>query len=102
LQRPSPRRSRFLDARLSHDGVRHWLQRQRIFGAIEEAVAEAGWKIVALLRLSPAVPFTEIPFWHFVIATRSGINAAHSAAGSVRASTGTSTAVEGSLSAATT
>ncbi|MGQ9588862.1 MAG: TVP38/TMEM64 family protein [Planctomycetota bacterium] len=28
------------------------------FGAIDRAVGEGGWKIVALLRLSPAVPFT--------------------------------------------
>lgn len=28
------------------------------FDAVDRAVAEGGWKIVALLRLSPAVPFT--------------------------------------------
>ncbi len=42
------------------------------FGAIDGAIAEGGWKIVALLRLSPAVPFnlqnylyglTPIGFW---------------------------------------
>ena len=48
----------------------------RIFGAIDEA----GWKIVALLRLGRAVPFTlqkylfdslRFPFWYYVIATLS-------------------------------
>jgi uncharacterized membrane protein YdjX (TVP38/TMEM64 family) len=42
------------------------------FAAIDGAIAEGGWKIVALLRLSPAVPFnlqnylyglTPIGFW---------------------------------------
>jgi len=28
------------------------------FGAIDRAISEGGWKIVALLRLSPAIPFT--------------------------------------------
>jgi len=50
----------------------------RIFGAIDEA----GWKIVALLRLGRAVPFTlqkylfdslRFPFWYYVMATLSGI-----------------------------
>ena len=43
---------------------------------------EAGWKIVALLRLGRAVPFTlqkylfdslRFPFWYYVMATLSGI-----------------------------
>ncbi len=45
------------------------------FRAIDEAVAREGWKIVGLIRLSPAFPFiplnfvfglTKIPFPHFV------------------------------------
>jgi len=48
------------------------------FDAIDRAVAEGGWKIVALLRLSPAVPFnlqnylyglTQIRFWPCLLAT---------------------------------
>jgi uncharacterized membrane protein YdjX (TVP38/TMEM64 family) len=50
--------------------------------AIDRAVAEEGWKIVALLRLSPAVPFnlqnylfgaTAIPLRDYVTATAIGI-----------------------------
>lgn len=63
---------------LACDSVRHRLRRQRIFRAIDEA----GWKIVALLRLGRAVPFTlqkylfdslRFPFWYYVMATLSGI-----------------------------
>ena len=63
---------------LACDSVRHRLRRQRVFRAIDEA----GWKIVALLRLGRAVPFTlqkylfdslRFPFWYYVMATLSGI-----------------------------
>ncbi len=46
------------------------------FGAIDEAISEGGWKIVGLLRLSPAIPFnlqnylyglTKIVFWKYVL-----------------------------------
>ncbi len=46
------------------------------FGAIDRAIREGGWKIVALLRLSPAVPFTlqnyfygltGIRFWTYLL-----------------------------------
>lgn len=46
------------------------------FGAIDRAIEEGGWKIVALLRLSPAIPFnlqnylyglTPIRFWPCVL-----------------------------------
>ena len=45
-------------------------------GAIDEAISEGGWKIVAMLRLSPAIPFnlqnylyglTDIRFWTCVL-----------------------------------
>lgn len=48
------------------------------FRAIDAAVEHEGWKIVGLIRLSPAFPFialnfvfglTRIPFWHFFIIT---------------------------------
>jgi len=46
------------------------------FGAIDRAIGEGGWKIVALLRLSPAIPFnlqnylyglTRVRFWPYVL-----------------------------------
>lgn len=67
---------------LARDRVRALLERRRVFSAIDDAVAEEGWKIVALLRLSPAVPFnlqnylfgvTAIPFGQFASATFAGI-----------------------------
>src|SRR5260370_19021368 len=73
----------FLIARhLAGTKVRSLIARRRIFSAIDDAVAEEGWKIVALLRLSPLVPFnlqnylfgvTAISFRHFVAATFAGL-----------------------------
>ena len=73
----------FLIARyLARDRVQLLLARRRNLAAIDRAVAEDGWKIVALLRLSPAIPFnlqnylfgvTAVPFTHFVLATFAGI-----------------------------
>ena len=73
----------FLAARyVLRDRVRAWLiERPRLL-AIDRAVGEEGWKIVALLRLSPAVPFnlqnylfgaTAVPLSHYVAATGIGI-----------------------------
>ena len=48
------------------------------FGAIDEAISEGGWKIVGMLRLSPAIPFnlqnylyglTDVKFWTYVWAS---------------------------------
>lgn len=59
---------------------REWLIRKMRhsprFTALDRAIGEGGWKIVALLRLSPAVPFnvqnyiyglTRIRFWPYVL-----------------------------------
>jgi uncharacterized membrane protein YdjX (TVP38/TMEM64 family) len=69
----------FLIARYAaREKIRRLLEHQRNLAAIDKAVAEEGWKIVALLRLSPVIPFnlqnylfgvTAIPFPHFVAAT---------------------------------
>ena len=47
----------FLARGLARDAIARRLRGDRRFEAIDRAVAVDGWKIVALLRLSPAVPF---------------------------------------------
>lgn len=69
----------FLIARyLARGKVAAVARRYPRFGAIDRAIAEGGWRIVALLRLSPAVPFnlqnylyglTQIRFWPCLLAT---------------------------------
>jgi uncharacterized membrane protein YdjX (TVP38/TMEM64 family) len=48
------------------------------FQAVDRAIAEGGWRVVALLRLSPAMPFsagnylfglTAVTFWPYVLAS---------------------------------
>jgi len=62
--------------------LRRLLQNNPRYAAIDRAVAEEGWKIVALLRLNPLVPFnlqnyffgaTEIRFLPYVMTTLFGI-----------------------------
>ncbi len=69
----------FLIARYgARDKVASMAQHNRHFGAIDQAIDEGGWKIVALLRLSPAIPFnlqnylyglTPVAFWPYVVAS---------------------------------
>ncbi len=69
----------FLIARYAaRERVAHWADRYPLFQAIDRAIGEGGWKIVALLRLSPAIPFnmqnylyglTSVRFWPYVIAS---------------------------------
>lgn len=69
----------FLIARyLARERVRRMAETSRTFGAIDKAIAQGGWKIIALLRLSPAVPFslgnylyglTPVRFWPYLIAS---------------------------------
>lgn len=73
----------FLIARSAlRERVRTWAQKKPLLQTLEKATSVEGWKVVGLLRLSPAVPFTlqnyafgatDIPFWHFVIPTFFGI-----------------------------
>lgn len=67
---------------LLRDRVRLLVQRRPTLAAVDRAVAEEGWRIVLLLRLSPLVPFnlqnyffgvTQIAFWPYVLATAIGI-----------------------------
>ena len=67
----------FLIARyVAREKVSGMARRNPKFGAIDRAIGEGGWKIVALLRLSPAIPFnlqnylyglTPIRFWPCVL-----------------------------------
>jgi len=69
----------FLIARyLARDKVRKMAESNRTFGAIDKAIAKGGWKIIAMLRLSPAVPFslgnylyglTPVRFWPYLLAS---------------------------------
>ena len=67
---------------LARRWVLHRFARNSKFRAIDDAVANEGWKIVGLTRLSPVFPFipmnfifglTKIPFWQFFFATWFGI-----------------------------
>lgn len=69
----------FLIARYAaRERVRAMAEANPKFGAIDRAIGDGGWKIVAMLRLSPAVPFnlqnylygvTSIKFWPCVLAS---------------------------------
>ena len=61
---------------LARDTVRQWAAKNPRFAAIDRAIGQGGWKIIAMLRLSPAVPFslgnylygvTSIRFWPYVL-----------------------------------
>src|SRR5262249_55487262 len=62
--------------------LRRFLRNKPRYAAIDRAVAEEGWKIVALLRLNPLVPFnlqnyffgaTDVGFVPYAVATFLGI-----------------------------
>jgi uncharacterized membrane protein YdjX (TVP38/TMEM64 family) len=67
----------FLIARyLAREAVARWLEADPKLSEIDRAIADRGWRIVALLRLSPAVPFnlqnylyglTGIRFWPYLV-----------------------------------
>lgn len=67
----------FLVARyFARSKIEQQAKRYPKFRAIDGAIGQRGWKIIALLRLSPAVPFalsnyffglTRIPFGHYVL-----------------------------------
>ena len=67
----------FLIARyFARDKVASMAENNRHFDAIDKAIEEGGWKVVGLLRLSPAIPFnvqnylyglTKVKFWPYVL-----------------------------------
>jgi uncharacterized membrane protein YdjX (TVP38/TMEM64 family) len=69
----------FLVARhLARRRVERLARRYPRFRAVDRAIAEGGWRVVALLRLSPAVPYsagnylfglTAVAFWPYVLAS---------------------------------
>jgi uncharacterized membrane protein YdjX (TVP38/TMEM64 family) len=69
----------FLIARhLARSRIEHLARRYPSFAAVDQAIAEGGWKVVALLRLSPAIPYsasnylyglTGIRFWPYLLAS---------------------------------
>ena len=61
---------------LARDQVERWAGSSPRFAAVDRAIATGGWKVVAMLRLSPAIPFnlqnymyglTSIPLWKCVL-----------------------------------
>ena len=53
----------FLAARhLARHRVQDYVNRHRKFAALDAALEQGGWKILLLLRLSPAVPFTPVNY----------------------------------------
>jgi uncharacterized membrane protein YdjX (TVP38/TMEM64 family) len=73
----------FLAARhLFGDRLRAFLDRRPKYRAFDRVVGEEGWTVVALVRLSPIMPFnlqnyafavTSIPFWPYLIGTAAGL-----------------------------
>lgn len=66
--------------------ARRWVEKRwgkdPRFGALDQAVARDGWKIVGLIRLSPVFPYTptnllfgmtQIPLWQFALVTWLGV-----------------------------
>jgi uncharacterized membrane protein YdjX (TVP38/TMEM64 family) len=67
---------------IKRDFIGKKFQRDERFAAIDRAVAQEGWKVVALARLSPLFPFTllnyafgltRVNFWHYVAASWAGM-----------------------------
>jgi uncharacterized membrane protein YdjX (TVP38/TMEM64 family) len=50
--------------------VADWLQRHPKLQAIDRAIAAGGWKVVALLRLSPVIPFNVQNYCYGLTSTR--------------------------------
>jgi uncharacterized membrane protein YdjX (TVP38/TMEM64 family) len=63
----------FLIARyLARDRVEAMARKNTKFGAIDRAIQQQGWKVVALLRLSPVVPYSLSNYLYGLTAVRFG------------------------------
>src|SRR6185295_1888284 len=61
----------FLAARhLARHRVEGWARKSPRFEAIDAGIREQGWKVVALLRLSPLVPFSLSNYLYGLTAVR--------------------------------
>ena len=61
----------FLIARyLARERVQAWARKHERFEAIDRAIEKNGWKIVALLRLSPLIPFSLSNYLYGLTAVR--------------------------------
>ncbi|MGE4159311.1 MAG: DUF547 domain-containing protein [Planctomycetota bacterium] len=63
---------------VARNAVHRWAGKSPKFSAIDRAIGTGGWKIISLLRLSPAIPFslgnylfglTSIAFWPYLLAS---------------------------------
>lgn len=66
----------------ARDLIEKKVAKSKRFSAIDRAVGQQGWKIVFLTRMSPVFPFnlinyayglTNVPFWHYALATWIGM-----------------------------
>src|SRR6266404_766170 len=67
---------------LARDAIARKIEKNETFATIDRAVANEGWKIVLLTRLSPVFPFTllnyafgltRVKLWHYVLASCIGM-----------------------------
>jgi len=67
---------------LARDAIARKIDKNETFATIDRAVADEGWKIVLLTRLSPVFPFTllnyafgltRVKLWHYVLASWLGM-----------------------------
>jgi uncharacterized membrane protein YdjX (TVP38/TMEM64 family) len=66
----------------ARDAIERRIARNPKFRALDDAIGKKGWRIVALLRLNPMVPFsfsnyiyglTRIKFWQYIVASAVGM-----------------------------
>ena len=66
----------------AHNKVQKIINERPKFKAIDNSIKDEGWKVVGLMRLSPAIPFnlqnwlfgaTSVGFWPYILATFFGI-----------------------------